>query len=166
MNIIETERLIICQLTVEDKEFIFELLNTPSWLKFIGNKNINSIEDAENYILNVPMKSYEKFGFGLYMTKLKDDTPIGICGLIKRGVLEDVDLGFAFLPEYEGKGYAFEAASAVMTYAKSILGLEKIVAITNPDNIASIKLLKKIGFELKNTIKLSQDDNEIMLFSI
>ena len=115
MNIIETERLIICHLSEGDSEFILELLNSPGWLKFIGNKNVKTKTDAKNYIINGPLKSYAVNGFGLYLVKLKIiNTPVGICGLIKRESLEDIDIGFALHPEYEGYGYACEAAAAVL----------------------------------------------------
>jgi ribosomal-protein-alanine N-acetyltransferase len=166
MNIIETDRLIICRLSEGDSEFILELLNSPGWLKFIGNKNVKTEADAENYIINGPIKSYEVNGFGLYLVKLKKIyTPVGICGLIKRDTLENIDIGFALLPEYEGNGYAFEAAEAVLKHAKRDLGIKKIVAITDKDNVNSIRLLEKAGLIFEKNILLKEDDKELMLFS-
>ncbi len=163
--IIETERLILCQLTPSDAEFIYELLNTPTWIKYIGDRGIKNIEDAQNYIINGPAKSYQDDGFGLWLTKLKtDETPIGICGLLKRETLEDIDIGFAFLPEYTGQGYAFEAASATLNYGYTNLNLKRIVAITIKENLHSIKLLEKIGLRFEKNIFLPGDKEELMLF--
>ncbi|MEK7432816.1 MAG: GNAT family N-acetyltransferase [Cyanobacteriota bacterium] len=165
MNILETERLIISHITIEDANFIFELLNSPNWIKYIGNKNVHDLESAKNYILNVPIKSYEKFGFGLFLVKLKDlDIPIGICGLIKRDTLENIDIGFAFLEKYVGNGYAFESAQATLEYGKNTLGIKKIVAITNEDNYNSIKVLKKIGLVFEKMVKFENEKKELMLF--
>lgn len=165
MNILETDRLILCKLTLDDAPFILELLNDPAFLRFIGDRGVRTLDDARNYIANGPMDSYEKHGFGLYLTKLKDsDTPIGICGLLKRDFLEDADIGFAFLPEFTGKGYGFESAAAVMEYGKTVLGLKRIVAITAPDNVASIKLLEKLGLRFEKTARFSKDGSESKLF--
>ena len=165
MNILETERLILCEQTENDAAFIFTLLNSPSWLKYIGDRGVRSMEDARNYIINGAVKSYRENGFGLYLTKLKDgDTPIGICGLIKRPGFSHVDIGFAFLPEYESKGYGYEAASSVMKYARSVLNIEVVVAITIKDNTSSIKLLEKIGMSFKEMFTVPGDDEELMLF--
>src|SRR6185503_18613176 len=132
---IETTRLTIRRLSADDAEFILKLLNEPSWLRFIGDKGVRTVEDARAYILNGPVEMYSRLGFGLYLVELKEEgISIGMCGLIKRDALEDVDIGFAFLPEYWGKGYAYEAAAAVMSYARSALGLKRVVAITSVDN--------------------------------
>jgi len=163
---LETARLILRWLSGEDAEFILRLLNEPSFVRFIGDKGVRTIDDARNYILRGPVDSYERFGFGLYLTELKDDgVPIGICGLLKRESLEDVDIGFAFLPQFWRKGYAFESASAVMTYGRKVVGLNRIVAITSPENDASIKVLEKLGLRFERMIKLSEDEPEIKLFA-
>lgn len=167
MKVLETERLILRHLTVEDSEFILELLNDPSWLRFIGDKGIRTIEAARDYILKSLVAMYERLGFGLYLTELKGDgIPIGICGLIKRDSLEDVDLGFAFLPKFRGEGYAYESASAVMAYGKRTFGLNRLAAITSPDNYISARLLEKLGFNFERMVKLSDDSAEIKLFTI
>ncbi|MFN2453379.1 MAG: GNAT family N-acetyltransferase [Pyrinomonadaceae bacterium] len=166
MKVLETERLILRRLTVEDGEFILELLNDPAWLRFIGDKGVRTLDDARNYILQSPVAMYERLGFGLYLTELKNEgVPIGICGLIKRDSLEDVDIGFAFLPKFWGKGYAYESAAAVMAYGKRTFGLNRIVAITTPDNYDSAKLLEKLGFRFERMLKLSDDSAEIRLFA-
>lgn len=165
MNILETKRLTLSEQTENDAAFILKLMNTPRWLKYIGDRGIRTIEDAQKYIANGAMKSYKQHGFGFYLTRLKDgNLPVGICGVVKRDGLEHVDIGFAFLPEYEGKGYGFEAALAVMEYAKNILKLGVIVAITTKDNVASIKLLNKIGLRFKEFVTMPGDDEELMLF--
>ena len=165
MKVIETDRLILRWLNADDAAFILELMTDPSWLKFIGNKDVKTIEDARSNILNKHVEMYNRLGFGLYLTELKEDgVPIGICGLIKRDALEDVDLGFAFLPGFRGKGYAYEAAAAAIEYGKNILGLNRLAAITVQGNDASIKLLKKLGFQFEKIVQLSKDSEELMLF--
>ncbi len=165
MNIIDTDRLILRKFSVEDARFVLELVNTPGWLRFIGDRGLREIKDAEHYILERILSCYEIFGFGMYLVELKDRSiPIGMCGLIKREILEHVDIGFAFLPAHVGKGYALEAASATISYAKDILGLIKLVAITNTDNLSSVKLLKKLGMNFQKMIKLPAEKEEIMLF--
>ena len=164
MSILTTNRLILTQLALEDAPFILELLNDPDFLKYIGDKGVRNLEDARQYILNGPVASYEQHGFGLWLTKRKEcNTPIGICGLLKRETLEDVDIGFAFLPEYRGQGYGYESASAVMIYGQDVLGLERIVAITSPENDRSIQLLNKLGLHSEKMIRLSEDGDECLL---
>ena len=166
VNILETDRLLLRRLSIDDAGFILELLNEPSFLHFIGDKGVRTLDDAREYILQGPMASYERHGFGLYLTILKDGAvPIGICGLLKRESLPDVDIGFAFLPAFWSKGYALESAAAVKSYGLNTLGLQRIVAITNPDNEASIKLLEKIGLQYERLIKLSEDAPEIRLYA-
>ena len=140
-------------------------MNEPSWLRFIGNKGVRNLEDARAYILQGPVEMYSRLGFGLYLVELKEaGIPIGMCGLIKRDALEDVDIGFAFFPQYWGRGYAYEAASAVMAYGANQLGLKRIVAITSVDNDSSVKLLEKLGLRFERMVKLSADAEEIKLF--
>jgi RimJ/RimL family protein N-acetyltransferase len=166
MRVLETNRLVLRWLTIDDAEFIFDLLNQASFLHYIGDKGIRTIEDARKYILTGPIASYERFGFGLYLAELKQtQISIGICGLLKRESLEDVDVGFAFLPQFWGQGYAFESAAAVLKYGRDALGLDRIVAITSPDNQASIRVLNKLGFNFQRMIRLSQNAPEIRLFT-
>ena len=147
MQILETSRLILRKFSIADAPFILELLNTPGWLQFIGDRQIGSLENAEQYLLTGPLQSYQKRGFGLYLVRMKDEElPIGMCGFLQRDYLPDPDIGYAFLPSYEGKGYAFESASATLTYGRKNLDMEKIMAITRPDNIRSVRLLEKLGF--------------------
>ena len=164
--VIETERLILRKFTVDDAPFILKLLNTPSWLRFIGDRNVHSIEEAEQFLLNRYMKGYETHGFGFYLAIEKvTKNPIGMCGLVKRANLEDVDIGFAFMPDFVGKGYGFEAASATLKYAENVLKLEKVIAIVDPKNVVSIALIKKIGLKFEKTVRIFADDIELMLFS-
>lgn len=165
VNVIETERLNLRRLTADDAEFILELLNEPSFIRNIGDRGVRTIADARQYILNGPVASYERFGFGLYLVELKESgAPVGICGLIKRESLADVDIGFAFLPRFWSKGYAFESAAAVKAYGFETLRLQRIVAITNPDNDGSIRVLEKLGLKYKRMVRLSDDEPEIMLY--
>lgn len=156
MKIIETERLALRRLTLEDAEFIRELVNEPSWIRFIGDRGVRTAEQARTYLENGPIAMYRRCGFGLWLVEIKaTGEPVGICGLIKRDTLEDVDIGFAFLPRYWGRGYALESARAVMDYGRQILELDRIVAITSPDNASSIRLLERIGLRFERTIELA-----------
>jgi RimJ/RimL family protein N-acetyltransferase len=166
IQVVKTERLVLRQLSARDAPFILRLLNEPSWLKHIGDKGVRAVGDAQRYIENGPMEMYGRLGFGLYLVRLTaSDEPIGMCGLLKRETLEDVDLGFAFLPEFWGRGYAREAAAAVLSYARDTLGLTRIVAITGRSNEASRRLLEKLGFELERTIQFGTDGEELLLYS-
>ena len=166
MIILETERLTLRKLSIDDAEFTLELLNEPSFLRYIGDKGVRNLDDARQYILNGPVASYERNGFGLYLVELKENgIPIGISGLVKRDTLPDADIGFAFLPAYWSQGYAVESAAAVMNYAREVLGLTRILAITSPDNEASAKLLNKIGLRFEQMIRLSDDGDEVKLFT-
>jgi RimJ/RimL family protein N-acetyltransferase len=164
---IETERLFLRQLAPdEDAEFILALVNEPGWIRNIGDRGIRTVEAARDYIVSGPAKSYAQFGFGLYLVGLKDTGErIGICGLIKRDTLEDVDIGFAFLEKFWSKGYAAESAFAVMNHARRSLGLKRIVAITIPTNQGSINVLEKTGFSFEKMIKMSEDQDELMLYA-
>ncbi|HWS52810.1 MAG TPA: GNAT family N-acetyltransferase [Pyrinomonadaceae bacterium] len=166
MKVLETERLILRRMTGEDAGFILGLLNEPSWLRFIGDRGVRTIEGARDYIARGPAASYERHGFGLYLTELKESgVPAGICGLIKRETLEDVDLGFAFVPKFWGQGLARESAAAVLEYARGPLGLKRVAAVTAVDNHASIRLLEKLGFRFERMVRLSEGDEEIKLFA-
>lgn len=165
--VIETERLKLREFECSDSEFIFRLLNSPGWLKYIGKRNINSLDDAENYIENVLREGYRKSGFGFYLMELKTTgEKTGMCGLVKRPVLDDTDIGFALLEEFENKGYAYEASLGVLGFAKNKLKLNKIAAITVSYNQASIKLLEKLGMGYEKLIKLPNDPEDLLLYSI
>lgn len=165
-KIAETERLRIRKFTADDTAFIFQLLNTPGWLKFIGDRNIKSEEDARLYLVNGPLFSYHRFGFGPYLVELKDSAePIGMCSLIKRDSLPDVDLGFAFLQAHMGKGYGTEVSLAMIAHARNDFGIKKLVAITSTTNLPSTNLLKKLGFSCEGTIVLPGETEELLFFT-
>lgn len=166
MRVLKTDRLILRWLEPGDAAFILELLNQPSFLHFIGDRGVGTIEEARQYIAQGPGRSYAEHGFGLYLVELKDDrTPIGICGLLRRETLEDVDLGFAFLPAYWGRGYAFESTKAVLAHGEADFDLKRIVAITASDNDASIRLLEKLGMSFETMIRVTDDQPQVKLFA-
>jgi [ribosomal protein S5]-alanine N-acetyltransferase len=164
---IETNRLRLRELTVDDGEFILRLLNEPSFIQNIGDRGVRTIDDARAYITHGPRASYENQGFGLLLAELKESgRAIGICGLLKRDVLSDPDLGYALLPEFWSNGYAHESAAAVVEGARDILNLPRVLAVVNPENVASIRLLEKMGFQLERMVKLAEDAPEIKLFAL
>lgn len=166
MKILETARLALRRLTPEDAPFILELLNDPLFLRFVGDKGIRTLEGARGYIINGPMASYAQHGFGLFHVSLRHEgTPIGMCGLLKREALEDVDVGFAYLPQFSGQGYATEAARATLDYGRGVLGLKRIVAITAPDNAGSQNVLRKIGLRHEKTLRLPAYQTDSLLFT-
>lgn len=159
MTVVETERLLLQQAHHNDRPFFFKLLNSPDWIAYIGDRGVHSLEDAGDYIQNALIQSYTDNGFGLYKIVLKaNDQPIGICGLLKRSKLANPDIGFALLPEYQGNGYAFEAAQATLMYARSKLGLDTIFAITKANNTKSKRLLEKIGLKQIDPIMLGKEE--------
>ena len=165
MEPIRSARLELRELTLRDDEFILQLLNEDSFLRFIGDKGVRTLSDAREYIAQGPIGSYRRCGFGLYLTSLRDGgIPIGICGLVKRETLEDVDLGFAQLSRHCSRGYATESAAAVLAYGRKILALPRIVAITAPDNGASIAVLERIGLRFERLVRLAADSPELKLF--
>jgi len=166
VKILETERLLLRRLTKDDAAFILELLNEPAFLENIGDRGARTLADARRYIARGPVASYRKFGFGLYLVELKESgAPIGICGLLKRDWLKDVDIGFAFLQKFWWQGYARESAAAVMHYGWTTLRLKRIVAITKPTNQASITLLEKLGLRFEKIITQPDHPGENKLFA-
>jgi RimJ/RimL family protein N-acetyltransferase len=166
MKVLETDRLTLRRISIEDAEFMLQLLNEPSFLRYIGDKGVRTIDDARKYILEGPIASYDRFGFGLYLTELKESrVPIGICGLLKRETLEDVDIGFALMPQFWKQGYALESATAIMAYARDVIGLSRLAAVTSPDNDNSISVLTKLGLEFQLLTKLADDAPEVKLFA-
>ncbi|MCB8985258.1 MAG: GNAT family N-acetyltransferase [Ardenticatenaceae bacterium] len=164
--VLKTKRLILRHLTPEDAAFILDLLNQPSFIQFIGDRGVRTLADARDYITHGPMSSYQRHGFGLYLALLKDGyEPIGICGLIKRETLPDVDVGYALLPQFWGQGLATEAATAVFTYGRETLGIPRIVGVVNADNAGSIAVLQKLGLRFEKTVRLSDDGPEVLLFA-
>ncbi|HEY2071715.1 MAG TPA: GNAT family N-acetyltransferase [Rhizomicrobium sp.] len=165
MTLIETERLALRRLGRGDETFVLELLNSRGFLNNIGDRGVRTLDDAWGYISNSAIASYEKNGFGLYRTALKeDDVAIGICGLVKRDGLDEPDLGFAFLERFWGKGYAVESGGGVMRHARKDLGLKQILAITALENRGSIAVLEKLGFVFTKTIRLPAHNADSRLF--
>ena len=165
MSVLSTARLELRELGLTDDAFILELLNEPGFLRFIGDKGVRTLADAREYISSGPMASYRRFGFGLYLVSLAAaGAPIGICGLLKRDTLEDVDVGFAFLSRYWSNGYAMESAAAVLAYGNRELGLKRIVAITGPDNLGSIAVLERIGLKFERMVRLGNDGKDLKQF--
>jgi RimJ/RimL family protein N-acetyltransferase len=166
-TVIETQRLRLRHFTPDDAAFVLELINDPDWLANIGDRGVRTLEDARRYIENSLMKLYERLGFGLYLVELKETgVPIGMSGLIKRDSLEDVDVGFAFLPAFRGKGYAAESARAACDYGFEALGLDRLVAITAPDNDASGKVLVRLGFAYEKTIPYGTEGEVSRLYAL
>lgn len=167
MIVLKTHRLTLSHLSGDDAPFILRLVNEPAFIRYIGDKGVRTLEDALEYLMQGPVASYSAHGFGMYRVTLNDGgAPIGICGLIRRDGLDDVDIGFAFLPEYWGCGYASESAQAVMQCEPRSLGLRRVVAITDPDNVASIRVVEKLGLRFERMVRLADDAAEVKLFSI
>jgi len=159
LKVLETERLVLRHFHRGDAAFILRLVNEPSWLQNIGDRGVRTLADAEGYIQKGPVEMYGRFGFGLFLVELKESAvPIGLCGLVKREALEHADLGFAFLPEYWGQGYALESSLAVMSWARDVHGLSHLLAITSQGNAASGRLLEKLGFYFKGLVRLGAED--------
>lgn len=166
MNVIQTERLVLRHLTPDDAEFILELLNEPDWIKYIGDRGIRTVEAAKQYIVEGPMAMYKEHGIGLYLIEIKaSGKPIGLCGLLHRDFLKDVDLGFALHSNYWGEGYAYEAAKATLAYGADDLGYRRIVGFTSLDNKKSANLLKKLGMKDEGTIKYASTAEDVRLFA-
>jgi ribosomal-protein-alanine N-acetyltransferase len=162
----DTARLSIRPLGLEDAEFILELLNDPGFLQFIGDRGVRSLDDAARYIETGPMASYARHGFGLWrVARRQDDVPVGICGLLKRDTLADVDIGFAYLARYAGHGYGYEAARATLDFGRGALGLGRIVAIVQPDNDRSTALLRKLGMQREALLPEDGNGNTLALYA-
>jgi len=161
-----TARLTLREIDASDAPFILTLVNDPAWLRFIGDKNVRTQSDACRYIEAGPAAMYAQRGFGLWLAERSEDgVPIGMCGLIKRDALPDIDLGFAFLPAYRGNGYAFEAAQAAIEFAWERLRLGRVVAITAPDNDDSVRLLERLGFRFERMLRLADDAKAVRLYA-
>ena len=166
MKVLETDRLVLRRLSTADAEFMLKHLNDPSFHRYIGDRGVRTIDQARRYLLEGPIASYETHGYGICLMLLKKTgDPIGTCGLVKRRGMADVEIGFALLPQFWSQGYAFEAAQAVMEYAHRDLGLERVVAIANPDNDRSFRLLEKLGLRFERMIRLAEGEPEIKLFT-
>ena len=166
MTLPETDRLRLRTISEDDANFILALLNEPAFIRNIGDRGVRTPDNARGYIRDRVMRSYERFGFGMYLVERKvDGLPLGICGLVRRETLADVDIGFAFLERYWSQGYASESAAAVMVYAKEQLGIGRIVGIVDPANSGSMRVLEKLGLKAARLVRLSEDDIELKLFT-
>ena len=166
MVVAKTQRLILSKITLKDAPFFVEIMNTPGFLKYVGNRNIKTTKDAKIHLKKGPLKSYKDYGFGHYKLTLREnlDEPIGLVSLLKRDTIKYPDIGFALLPEYEKQGYAYEASVAVLKLAKDQFNLKIITAITNPDNDKSIKLLEKLGLKFEKKVNPFDEAEELLLF--
>ncbi len=163
----DTERLRLIPTSIDDADFLLVLLNSPKWLKYIGDRKVETIEDAITYVQNRMNPQLERLGFGNYTVSLKSNNQkIGICGLYDRKGLEGLDIGFAFLPEFEKKGYAFESAYKLLEVAVEKFKIKEISAITTEDNSESQKLLVKLGLQFEKKFFLEGDSEELMLFNL
>jgi RimJ/RimL family protein N-acetyltransferase len=165
-GVLETERLRLRRLGPEDAPFVLRLVNDPDWLRYIGDRGVRTLEDAERYVAAGPVAMHERNGFSLLAAERKEAPgPIGICGLLRRDTLPDVDIGFAFLPEFRARGYALEAARATLDWARDDLGLPRVIAITAPDNGRSRALLEKIGLRYERSTILP-DGTEAAVYGV
>lgn len=163
--ILQTERLTLRHLELDDAPFIVELLNDPDFLHFIGDRGVRNVEDARDYLRTGPLASYRQHGFGLFMAQLRHcGTAIGICGLLRRPTLPDADVGFALLPAFRGQGYASEAAAATLHWGYREVELRRIIAITSPGNLGSARVLEKIGLRAAGTTRLDGESAEVCLY--
>jgi RimJ/RimL family protein N-acetyltransferase len=161
----ETERLILNPTSVKDAEFVLELMNTPKWLKYIGDRGVKTLQDAEKYIEANYVVQRKRLGFSTYtVISKKDREKLGLVGLYDREGISGIDLGFAFLEKYEGQGYAQESSEKLLNLAYEEFGISELKAITNTDNIASQKLLKRLGFKEIGLTKLSKEKDQVLLF--
>jgi RimJ/RimL family protein N-acetyltransferase len=167
MRTLETDRLLIRPMTVDDAPFMLRLLNDPDWLRYIGDRGVRSVDDARVYIRNGPIAMVERLGFGFGVVETRaGGTPIGICGLAQRDYLDAPDLGFALLPEHRGQGLAYEAAVAVRDFARGELRLPRLLATTRIDNVASQRLLEKLGLRFEKRIPHPEGVRELDLYAM
>jgi len=169
MTVLETDRLLLRRFTASpsESEFVLRLLNEPSYLQYIGDKGVRTLEQAATYLLEGPIRSYQLHGHGLYLVVLKNSLqPVGTCGLLRRDQFPDADLGYAFLPEFWSQGFAYESASAVLDYGKRTLELARIIALVSPANSPSIKLLKKLGFSYSEQVKMEPSGSDAALYEL
>lgn len=158
MVVLETERLVLRQFTPDDSEFILRLLNEPSFIQNIGDKGVRTLDQATTYLVEGPIKSYELHGHGLYLVALKESfRPVGMCGLLRRDRFEEVDIGYAFLPEFWSQGFALESAKAVLTFGSHSPKRDKTIALVSPGNAESVTLLTKLGFSFSHHVQMQPD---------
>jgi RimJ/RimL family protein N-acetyltransferase len=165
VKILETKRLTLREIVQTDDKFILDILNQPSFIKYIGDRKVRNLAQAAKYIESRFTRSYNENGFGMYLVELKtNNEPIGLCGFVKRDSLPEADIGFAFLPQFEKNGYALESAAAMMKYGREKLNLKRVLAITTQDNESSVRLLEKLNFKFNGLITQPGDTQELNLF--
>jgi [ribosomal protein S5]-alanine N-acetyltransferase len=165
VSVVDTARLRLRCLENGDAAFIVELLTDPDFLRNVGDRGVHNEEDARRYIASGPVASYARYGFGLYLVELREPAvAIGMCGLLRRDTHPDVEIGFALLPRFRGRGYALEAARATLRLGVETLGLPRVVAITAPDNTASIDILEALGLRFERPVRFTDDASESRLF--
>ncbi len=165
MKTYETERLVLKPMSLEDADLILELYNTPKFVQFIGDRNIRTKEDAENYIREKFLPQIEELGFGNYLIINKTtQKKMGGVGIFIREGLEVPDIGFSLLPEYENLGYAYESASKIKEIGMQEFGVKKLSAITTKDNFSSQKLIEKLGLNFRKNVFLPNDPEELMYY--
>uniref|UniRef100_A0A486XUD1 Acetyltransferase, GNAT family n=1 Tax=Rheinheimera sp. BAL341 TaxID=1708203 RepID=A0A486XUD1_9GAMM len=166
MIVAETSRLRIRHMVAADAAFICQLLNEPSFIQNIADRGVRTELDALHYITQGPVKSYQQHGYGLFLVESSVNAePLGICGLLFRDFLQETDIGFAFMPQFWGKGYAYEAASAVMRFGYTKLQLKRIVGLTTAGNLTSVKLLNRLGLHFEKMVKMSPSEDYVQLYS-
>ena len=165
---LRTDRLTLRWLTLDDAGLMLAVWNDPAFVRFVGDRGIRTVEQAQQTMRERVLSQYENRGFGPYRVALAnaEDTPVGICGLFCREHLDDVDIGFALLPEFRGKGYAFEAAQSVTAHAGGVLGLDRLTAIVSPDNVASVRLIGKVGMEFERMHRMPDEDHDVAIYSM
>jgi RimJ/RimL family protein N-acetyltransferase len=163
---LETERLALRELTVEDAGIMLALLTDERFIRYVGDRGVRTVEEAQQYLKDGPIDSYRRLGYGLYLAVRKaDGLPAGICGLVKRDALPDPDLGYALLPGSRGAGLAREAGEAVVRHARDVLKLPRLLAIVTPSNYASIRILHRLGFRVVGPLRLAPGEPELRLFA-
>ena len=166
MSVLTTARLTLSPLSPDDAPFMLALLNDPAWLRFIGDRGVRTLDQARAYIENGSVQSFARHGFGSFLVRLTaTGIPLGVCGLYQRDYLPGPDVGFAFLPAYNGQGYAHEATAALMTHGRTALGHPRFLAICSPDNAASVKLLTKLGLRFDRTVRAPAGNEDLSLFT-
>lgn len=167
MTVLETERLLLRHVeVVRDSEFLLEVLNEPPFIRFVADRGVRSLEDAAAYIEEKIEPSYVKYGFGFYIVEVKENhESAGMCGLVKRETLDDVDIGYSFLERFWGRGYAYEAAAALLAYGREVLRLPRIVALAAADNVSSIRLIEKLGLRYTTTVQLPGYSSESRVYT-
>ena len=164
---LETERLTLRRFVFDDAPFVVELLNQPSFIQNIGDRGVRDVADAHRYLREGPMAMYDRYGFGLWHTARRSDgTPVGMCGLLKRDILPGVDVGYAYLPDYWGQGYALEAARATVELGARKFGLNRVIGVVSEHNAASIRVLEKLGMRFERMYPMHPGEPEVRLYSL